>query len=279
MNLRFIVNDYILIWNLLFQASISENIHKLKQKIWINYKKEYNDTMKDNPVILKDPKNFIPNDDTIYNIVLETKEYENIKKDTEKFRIHLLKIWDDNKKKAIPELKSILRFDVKLYNVLVVNAKLDIIDVTDPKGKKVNTIVWGKNYDEKNPIQTIVKLIFEIVKKETKNYHEDDSNIVEAIIELAILNEFATRMSKVSNYLTGNNTLIYLKKQIYPYWLMYLGVAEKDFQTYMSRDNIIFDTSKYPYEKQLKKLDLYGFIDFCIRNKKYILKTNELEII
>ena len=58
MNLKFVVNDYVLIWNLLFQASISENIHKLKQKIWINYKKEYNKTFNDNVSILKDYKNF-----------------------------------------------------------------------------------------------------------------------------------------------------------------------------------------------------------------------------
>ena len=35
MNIKFVVNDYILIWNLLFQASISEKMHVLKQKIWI----------------------------------------------------------------------------------------------------------------------------------------------------------------------------------------------------------------------------------------------------
>lgn len=279
MNLKFVVNDYILIWNLLFQASVSESIHALKQKIWINYKKEYNETFKDNPVILKDPKNFIPNDDTIYNILLETKEYENIKKDTEKFRVNLLKVWDDNKKKSIAELKDILRFDIKLYHVLVVSEKLDIIDTTDPKGKKVNTIVWGKKFDEKNPTSIIVKLVFEIVKKEMKNYQEDYKDMVEAIIELAILNEFATRISGVSHYLTGDNTLKYLKKQIYPYWLMYLGISEEDIPKYMSRDNISFDISKYPYEKQLKRLDLYSFIDFCIRNQKHIVKIDELEII
>ena len=103
MNLKFDVNDYILIWNLLFQASISENVHRLKQKIWVNYKREYNQTFRDNSLILKDPKNFIPNDDTVYNIMLENKEYEKIKKQTERFRVEILKAWDENKKKAISE--------------------------------------------------------------------------------------------------------------------------------------------------------------------------------
>ena len=89
------INCYL--WNR-FQPKIglfSNNI------IWLNYKKEYNDTFRDNPLILKDPKNFIPNDDTVYNIILETKEYEKIKKETEKFRNDLLRVWDENKKKSI----------------------------------------------------------------------------------------------------------------------------------------------------------------------------------
>ena len=279
MNLKFVVNDYILIWNLLFQASISESLHKMKQKIWINYKKEYNATFCDNELILKDPKNFIPNDDTIYNIILETKEYEVIKKNTEKYRVKLLKVWDDNKKKAIAELKQILRFDIKLYHVLVVCEKLNVIDTTTPKGAKVNTIVFGKTLDEDKPIETIIRLIYEIVHKEMKNYQDEYKDIVDAVIELAILNEFATRVSDVTHYLTGDNTLKYLKKQIYPYWLMYLGVAEADFQKYMSRDNIIFNTNGYTYERQLRKLDLFGFVDFCIRNQKQIIKINQIEII
>ena len=60
---------------------------------------------------------------------------------------------------------------------------------------------------------------------------------------------------------------------------MYLGVSENELSEYMKRDNIFFEISKYPYEKQLKRLDLYSFIDFCIRNQKHILKIEELEII
>ena len=38
MDLKFVVNDYILIWNLLFGVSISESIYNLKQRLWKNYK-------------------------------------------------------------------------------------------------------------------------------------------------------------------------------------------------------------------------------------------------
>lgn len=279
MNLKFAVNDYVLIWNLLFQASISEEIHNLKQKIWKNYKSQYNSVFKDNQLILKDPKNFIPNDDTIYNIVLETKEYERIKKNTEKFRIKILKTWDENKKDAIKELKDILRFDIKLYHVLVVSEKLNIIDTTNVKGSKVNTIVWGKKLNEENPFQLIINLVYQIVLKELSDYQVEYQDVVKAIVELAILNEFATRITGTTHYFTGDNTLKYLKRQIYPYWLMYLGVSKDKMMEYMTRDKIGFDTFKYTYEPHLKELDLYAFIDFCIRNQRHIVKIDELEII
>ena len=40
----------------------------------------------------------------------------------------------------------------------------------------------------------------------------------------------------------------------------------------MMRDKISFDIDKYAYEKELKKMDIEEFIDFCIRNKKYIIR-------
>ena len=279
MNLKFVVNDYVLIWNLLFQASINEKVHKLKQKLWINYKKEYNNTYRDKELILKDTKNFIPNDDTIYNIVLETKEYEKIKKDTEKYRNEVLKIWDNNKKEATKIIKSITRLDLKPYQILVVSEQLDIIDTTTVKDAKINTVVLGKKVTSDTSMKLLVELVFQILKHEFKEYKAEYKEIVDAVVELAVLNEFPTRLTGRSHYLTGDPTLNYLKRQIYPYWLMYLGADKEDMLSFMMRDKIAFDVDKYAYEKELKKKDLLEFIDFCIRNQKYIVKINELEII
>lgn len=279
MNLKFVVNDYVLIWNLLFQASINERVHKLKQKLWINYKKEYNNTYRDKDLILKDTKNFIPNDDTIYNIVLETKEYEKIKRDTEKSRNEVLKIWDNNKKEATKIIKAITRLDLKPYQILVVSEQLDIIDTTTVKDAKINTVVLGKKVTSDTSMKLLVELVFQILKHEFKEYKTEYKEIVDAVVELAVLNEFPTRLTGRSHYLTGDPTLNYLKRQIYPYWLMYLGADKEDMLSFMMRDKIAFDVDKYAYEKELKKKDLLEFIDFCIRNQKYIVKINELEII
>jgi len=278
MNLKFIVNDYVVIWNLLFQASISENIHKMKQKLWQNHKIEYNQTYRDNLVILKDPKNFIPNNDTIYNLILETHGYEFLKRNTEKFRMELLKVWDERKKETNKIIKNLLRFDIKQYEVLVIPPKLDVVDTTNVKNKKVNTITWGKKI-ESDTTKTITELVYKIVDSELKDYNKDYNEVVKAVVELAILNEFQTRLSGKSYYLTGDTTLNYLKRQIYPYWLMYMGVEQDDMLGYMTRDKIAFDIEKYTYEKELKGVDLYTFIDFCIKNQKHIVKIEELEII
>lgn len=279
MNFKFIVNDYVLIWNLLFQASVSADIHKLKQKLWINYKYEYNITFKDREVMLKDPKNFIPNDDTVYNILLDTSEYERIKKRTDKYRNNMLVLWDSNKKNINKYLKDILRFEIKQYNVYIVDPMLDVMDIICLDDSKCNNMVLGKKIVGSDINKIIIDIIYEVVKKEMKDYNSKYHDIIKAIIELAILNEFSTCIYGSSQYLSGDNTLSYLKRQIYPYWLMYLGVSKEEMLNYMMRDKIAFDLDKYAYEKQLKKMDLFQFINFCIRNQRHIIKISQLEII
>ena len=277
MNLKFMVNDYVLIWNLLFQASISDNIHKYKQKLWKNYKKEYNITYKDYKKIIKDPKNFIPRDDTIYNLMKDYIGYKELKKETEKFRLYLVKMWDKHKKQTIKELKNITRLEFDPYQVLVVSPKLKCSNIEVPPKAQTKTLIWGVKH--RFEVENLTHMVFDIVKKELENYKKEYKDIVKAIIELVVLNEFATRISGKSKYLSGDASLKFLKTQIYPYWLMYLGVKKEDLVKYMKRDKILFDVSKYTYERQLKKVDLLTFIDFCIKNQKHILKINELEII
>ena len=44
MELKFITNDYVLAWNLLFQPSYTTELNNIKQKLWDNYKIEYNNS-------------------------------------------------------------------------------------------------------------------------------------------------------------------------------------------------------------------------------------------
>ena len=153
MNTKFIVNDYALIWNLLFQASISENIYKIKQKLWDTYRNEYNLTFKDKIAIMKDYKNFIPSDDTIYNIVLEKKDYEKIKKQAEKYRKELMELWDKNNKETNYLLKNIIRKKISDYTIFVVSKELNVVD--QPIS---SSLVVGKDIDKKDPLNILLEI-------------------------------------------------------------------------------------------------------------------------
>ena len=279
MNLNFVLNDYVLIWNLLFSASISSNIQGFKQKLWKNYRHSYNDLYKEEEHILKDPKNYIPDDDTIFDMVKASDIYKEIREDTEKYRLELLHTWDKIKKDLNKNLKEILRFDIKLYHVLVVDKKLDVIGMKIPKSRRVNTITWGNRADSDNYTLAIINIIEHIVRKELATYQIEYKDIVDAIIELAIDNELTSRTLKKSVYLRGDSSLKYLKRQLYPYFLMYLGYSKEEILNRMMEDKIIFELDKYTFERQLATVDLKTFINFCIKNQKHILKIKELEII
>ena len=278
MNLKFVVNEYILIWYLLFQQSISTDLNKYKQKLWNNFKKEYNALEKEKKLILKDPKNYIPDNDIIYELVRDFDGYDTILRQTENYKMKILKIWDQYKTKVNKNLSDILRFEFKPYHTLLINPMLNIIDLSADKENKINTIVYGKrlnNFD----VQDLLEMIYIVLKKELKDFNKENQEIVDAIIEFAVLNELGTRLTGKSCYLVGNSELQLVKRQIYPYFLMYLGVDRDDLITYMRRDGIIFDSKNYTNEVQLRKIDLKDFINFCINNQKIILKLDKLGVI
>ena len=49
-----------------------------------------------------------------------------------------------------------------------------------------------------------------------------------------------------------------------------------DGQEVNPEDKIGFDLENYPIDKNMKKMDLQEFIDFCIKNNKHILKLNNV---
>ena len=153
MNTNFVVNEYALVWYLLFQASISEAVYKLKQKLWDTFKTEYNKTFNDRDAIITEKKDFIPNDETIYNFFFESKDYQKIKKQVEKHRLELMKIWDKNKKVTEKLYSNIIRKKTNDYTFYVVSNELEIIDVPTK-----DTAVIGISIDKKDPLEYLLKL-------------------------------------------------------------------------------------------------------------------------
>ena len=183
---NFIINDYVLIWNLLFKASISEKIYNLKQKMWDIYKNEYHAMFNDKSEILNDYKNFIPNDDTIYNIVMESDDYSYLKKRAEKYRLEVLNIWDKKKKETTHLYSKIVRLAIPDYTFFMVNKELNTIENTTD-----NTLIIGKEISKEDPIKLLIQINKEILK-----YHihpkKANQDITDTIIELAVNNEYGT---------------------------------------------------------------------------------------
>ncbi len=270
MKLDITVNKYLLIWHLLYQSAVSDEVHKLKQKLWKEHKKEYSLVHKDKEEILKNMEDFIPDDNLIYDSIETSPLYKKIKQDTNRYRNNILAIWDQNRRKYNKEIASILKFELKkVYRICVIHPNLDVVE-TDYDTK---TITVGKRIITRDHDNFLTYIIYKIMKNEIAVLKTDEQDILDVVTELAITNELYTRVTKESKYNIGKKDLRELKQKIYPFWLMYLGVPEEDFDKYMIRDNIFFDKTKYKYEKILRTIDIYSFIGFIIKNKRAIFKT------
>lgn len=278
MKLNFVVNNYLLVWNLLYSPSISIKTNAFKKKLWLTYKSAYQKIEKDNIEILKDGKNFIPSDNTMYDYLDDTKLYDRLVKDAEKHRISILKMWDQHKKNINYELKEILKTDIEDYSVFVLPSYMDSVI----KVKECKNIGWGKKQDLNDEVNTLTSIIYELLLPTIDIYKDEiDIKIAKSVLEFLIKNELYTRINKNSNMLAGKKELKEFKEALYPYLLMYLGIDLENTTTYMMRDNFAFDISKYTDEVKLRKLNYLEFIDFLVRNKRYVLKIKKigLEII
>lgn len=270
MKLNFVENQDLLIWNLLYGSSISLKIHAIKQKLWLTYRKEYQFMKNDKEEILKDAKNFIPDDNTLYDLMSDSKTFEKIEEDAKKHRIALMKEWDQYKGKINLELQDILRISLPDSKVIVLHPAMDVC----LKKEEISTIGWAKKNDLEDTLHTILEIIKEIAFTTVSYKDEQDQKIAYAVFELAILNEVYTRM-KESNYKTGSKDLVKLKKEIYPYFLMYLGYDLEETPVCMMRDSMPFEVEKYTNEVQFRNLNILEFIDFLVRNKRYMIREKK----
>ncbi len=275
MRLNIVVDKHLLIWHLLYQSSVSEDIHKLKQKLWKEHKREYSLIHKDKQDILSDINNFIPDDDLIYNEVENSFIYKKVKTDTNRYRLTLLDIWGENKRRYSNAINKILKYDLdNEYTICVLHPNLDVIE-TD---FDTNIITIGKKVVTRDKDNFLTYLFYKIIKNEFVNIKTEQREIVDVVCELATINELYTRMTKESKYGIGKKDLRKIKEKIYPYWLMYLGYNKEDMDKLMIRDNIFFSINDLEYVPLLKELDIYEFINYIIKNRRKILNKKEISV-
>ena len=273
MNLVIDVNDYLLAWYLLYGASLSREIDKFKRTLYTKYKKEYNYCYKDRSEIIKYGHDFIPDNDILYNAVISSTLFKSLKKETIKHKNNIVKLWDNNKDEIDSYVKDIIRMPFpKVVNIFIIHPRLEIAEYIH----EFKSIVWGSEKDKYDVLTLILSIICRGMLKEEVDYI-NNKEIVDAILELAIINEIGKKINNNLNYELGDPVLKLIKRQIYPFWLMYLGYIDKEAAlNKMIEDKIGFDLDKYPLDKNMKKLNIKSFTEYCIKNSRNILKLNNI---
>ena len=271
MRLNFIINKYLLMWYLLCRESNINEVNKFKQNFLSLHRKESFMLIKEKNIIMNLLKDYIPDDDFIFNKFSNTDEFKKLLKDTNRYRISMLEAYDKNQKIIKKELNKLLKYNLNIsYDICFVHKKLDVLEFN----LKTNLIVLGKEIKSSETLGFYILLIYKILENEYNDFKPDEEDIVRSILELVIYNELFTRVSGKNRYNIGNQNLRKVKEKIYPYFLMYMGILESDFEKRMKEDNICFDDIKY--DKNLKLMDLYSFITFIIKNKTKVFETKIL---
>lgn len=274
MNLEIMVNDYLLAWYILYGASLSKEIDRFKKNLFTKYKKEYNFCYKDRLEILKYGKDFIPDNDILYNAVLTSGLFKSLKKETIKHRNNIEKMWEGSKEVINGHINNVIRLPFpKIVNVYVIHPRFEITEYV----RDLKSIVWGSEKDKYDVLTIFLSLITKGVLVEGDNNFQNNKEILNSIVELSVVNEIGKSLSKSFNYDLGNPVLKIIKRQIYPFWLMYLGYTDKEkLLNKMIDDKIGFDLEKYPIDRSLKKMNLRVFTEYCIKNSRNILKLNNI---
>lgn len=269
MELVFKTNDYLLAWYLLFKPSTDTEFQKIKLKLWKNYTEEYKKIEKDNVKIMQDTDNFIPNNDLIYDKIFETDYFKKYKQKTDKNMFSLREAYDINKKVIDKELKEILKHKIRnTYEIIIMYPELNISEYVKNNPKKV--IVWGRKEDEDDSLQSVLKILYTALKYELSDLKISRENILSSIIDMIITNELQSRLLNKTCYEEGFKKLLEIKHTLYPYFLMYLGIIEKEELIKRSKyDNIKFDIKVI--ENGLAKVDIKEFITFCDENYQYLI--------
>jgi len=274
MNLEIDVNDYLLAWYILYGASLSREIDKFKKTLYVKYKKEYNYCYKDRVEIIKYGKDFIPDNDILYNSVLNSTLFKSLKRESVRHRNNIQKLWENNKDEIDNYIKDVLRIPFpRVVNVYIIHPRLEIVDYLS----EYKNLVWGSDKDKYDVLTIIITNIARGLLKDNGIDYQNNKDIVNSILELSIINEIGKRISKNLTYELGDPVLKLVKRQIYPFWLMYLGYDDKEKTlNKMIEDRIGFDLDKYPLDKNMKKMDIKEFTEYCIKNSKNILKLDNI---
>ncbi len=266
MKFNIVEDDYLLVWYLVYGASLSKEFDKLKQSLYTKYQHEYNNCYKDRQEIVKYGKDFIPDNDILYDEVMKSKFFKSLKKETVNHKVHLERLLDNSQKEINDYEKRIIKTGLmENLKIFVIHPRLERVDYY----KEYKALIWGS---EKVKFDALKIILINLTKSLLKSYCRDefDKRILKVLLELCVLNEFLEQVD-FNSYDAGDTALRIIKMQIYPYWLMYLGYTEReDFINKVIKDHVAIDVSRYRINKDLKELNIVDFFKYLLKYKDRI---------
>lgn len=190
----------------------------------------------------------------------KTTYFKKMLKETEKYKKTVSFSWFLYRKKINKFLKRILKIDL--------NIKLNVY-ITHPYaaiGYNANKdIFWGHFDGIKNLKYNVECLVHEAMHSilSYPNYSSDVSyNKHHAVIEL--ISEYETHyfLNRRSTMDQGHEFLTKFRYKVYPYWLKFIGLTEKEIQKRIKIDKVY--NIKIPNINDLDKMNIYEFLDYII---------------
>ena len=97
-------------WYLLCRESNINEVNIFKQNFLSLHRKEAFMLIKEKDIIMSYLKDYIPDDDFIFNKFYNTDEFKKLQKDTNKYRISMLEAYDKDKKVLLKNLNKLFLF-------------------------------------------------------------------------------------------------------------------------------------------------------------------------
>ncbi len=252
-----------------------ENIVDVLNYLWDKHREGY---QKIQSFTFVDVKNYLKDYDSklLIKAFIKTKEFNKLYKETTEYLTKVKSQWEENKKRIKDYLNNILRINFDL------NITVYITHPNTYKGCALpnNKILWGHFKGLVDPYYNLTYLIHEWLHcflPYSNKYNQEESALHHTVIELISDYELYSLLRNGSTYNEGHPHLKQYKEFIYPYWLQYIGLTEKEIQNRYKEDNIQYKKNTFPKNLKLKFMNILEFIYFICREYKK-MKINKRSI-
>ena len=245
-------------------------LEQAKDALWAKYMDAYKKLLNMNSY---NPTNYLSDKDVMNTInnLKNTKEFKKLYEETKDYTNSIKKSWHENQDMINDYLKNILKIEFNIH----LNVYISHPNCYEGFSFGDNNIAWGhfKGIDEPN--YNLTYLIHEglhHIIPFNNNDNELTCNIKHSIIELASDYELYSLLKKESTINEGHQHLNEYKRIIYPYWLRYIGLNNKEIVERQERDSIYNDNYIEDETINIKKININEFINYIITNWNNIIQ-------